>query len=162
MNLRLEINPDKHSNLKDFICSLKLRCTSEKRSGLEGKRGGGWPSSTTRSLASICFRSSSCGGPLCVNARRGAGSFGQGCVSFSFFLFLSLSSWNGAFISHACVERLRVDKQKKTSSDGAALHLAEGHLCWGGRGEGGVAVSVLKTENHKPFWQLRCKKLNKN
>lgn len=31
MNLRLEINTDKHSNLKDFICSLKLRCTSEKK-----------------------------------------------------------------------------------------------------------------------------------
>lgn len=35
MNLCLEINPDKHSNLKDFICSLKLRCTSEKRFGGE-------------------------------------------------------------------------------------------------------------------------------
>lgn len=67
MNPCLEINPDKHSNLEDFICSLELRCTSEKRfGGGEWGRGGGGAKQpgkrrVTRSLAFICFRSSSCG-----------------------------------------------------------------------------------------------------
>lgn len=83
MNLCLEINPDKHSNLKDFICSLKLRCTSEKRFGGEAA---GEPSSDTLTciyLPQIFLRR----GIVCKRSARrlilGAG------LRFFIFFFLS-------------------------------------------------------------------------
>lgn len=173
MNLCLEINPDKHSNLRDFICSLKLRCTSEKRFGGEAAGGAVEWHAHLRLFASDLLL---CGGALCVNGRRGAWSFGQGYV-LSFFFF-SLSSWNGAIILHARAERLRTLKSKRkpfffffffeTNTKclvgpscaplGQALSLLTVFMCdfWGVWGCGRFTVSVLKTGNRKNKTRNKC------
>lgn len=169
MNPCLEINPDKHSNLEDFICSLELRCTSEKRFGGRSSRG---KRRVTRSLAFICFRSSSCGGGRCVLTVGEAPHSFRGRAGFfspSFFLFL--------LYYRPAPNVLALKSKRKLLFSFFALRLAERYLfraclCatfWGGRRAylrrglkttslAGSRVARKKTRN-KCFMKQTCTSL---
>lgn len=159
MNPCLEINPDKHSNLEDFICSLELRCTSEKRFGGRSSRG---KRRVTRSLAFTCFRSSSCGGGRCVvTVGEAPDSFRGRAGFFSPFFFFFFSALETELLYYRPAPNvLALKSKRKLLFFFFALRLAERYLfraclcaTFGGGAEG---VSAPRTENHEPRWQPRC------
>lgn len=141
MNPCLEINPDKHSNLEDFICSLELRCTSEKRFGGRSSRG---KRRVTRSLAFICFRSSSCGGGRCVvTVGEAPDSFRGRAGFFSPFFFFFFSALETELLYYRPAPNVLALKSKRKllffffcAPLGRALSLPSVFMCdfWGGGG----------------------------
>lgn len=163
MNLCLETNPDKHSNLKDFICSLKLRCTSEKRLG--GEAAGELSSDTLTCiyLLLIFFLRR---GTVCKRSARRLILWAGLLFSFLFSLsaletellyytpapnVFALESRRKAFF-------LNSSQRLPSASDRAALHLARRYLFWvclcATLGFGGEEHHRIAAEDWKPQTSL--------